>query len=224
MSIGKAEFTKDVEGKPEVRVKMANGQLGYSKGGFSQIIRTEDETPFYNITVELLHPQENLHSDCAKVVEGPLEGCSAPQNIVSASDKKNSGLVAATTNAAAAPTTGVDSPLAQMGRNDAKKKTPSAAPAFTVVLESDESTLKSTTFPVNGNFSTAAGAAGTLIVVEPLSQFTLNFNDGSSKLLSGGDSLWLPAGSTTAIANTSQQTPSVLLMFSFKDAPKPAGN
>ena len=159
MSIGKAEFTRDVEGKSEVRVKMANGQLGYSKGGFSQIIRTEDETPFYNITVELLHPQENLHSDCAKVVEGPLEGCSAPQNVVSASDKKNSELVAAPANAAVAPTTGVDSPLAQMGRDDAKKNMPSAAPAFTVVLESDESTLKSATFPVSGTFSAEAGAA-----------------------------------------------------------------
>lgn len=224
MSIGKAEFTKDVEGKPEVRVKMANGQLGYSKGGFSQIIRTEDETPFYNITAELLHPQENLHSDCAKVVEGLLEGCSAPQNVVSESDKKSSELVAAPTNDAAPPTTGVDSPLAQMGRDDAKKNTPLAPPAFTVVLESDESTLKSATFPVGGKYSADAGAAGTLIVVEPLSQFTLDFSDGSSKLLSGGDSLWLPGGSTTAIANTSQQTPSVLLLFSFKDAPKPAGN
>lgn len=224
MSIGKAEFTKNVEGKPEVRVKMANGQLGYSKGGFSQIIRTEDETPFYNITVELLHPQENLHSDCAKVVEGPLEGCSAPQNVVSESDKKNAELTVAPANAAASSTTAVDSPLAQMGRDDTKKNTPLPAPAFTVVLESDESTLKSATFPVGVKFSADAGAAGTLIVVEPLSQFTLDFSDGSSKLLSGGDSLWLPGGSTTAIANTSLQTQSILLLFSFKDAPKPAGN
>ncbi len=222
MSIGKAEFTKEVEGKPEAQVKMANGQLGYSQGGFSQIIRTEDETPFYNITVQLLHPQENLRSDCAKVMEGPLAGCGAPQNVVAQSDKKNSELVAAPATGGASSTTSVDSPLAQMGRDESKL--PTVAPTFVVVLESDESTLKSATFPVKGQFSADAGATGTLIVVEPLSQFTVDFSDGSSKLLSGGDSLWLPSGSTTAIANTSEQTPSVLLMFSFKDAPKPPGN
>ncbi len=222
MSIGKAEFTKTVEGKSEVHVTMANGQLGYSKGGFSQIIRTEDETPFYNITVELLHPQENVHSDCAKVVEGPLEGCSGPQNVVAETDKKAASELATAANGAASSDAGVAS-LGQLGRDEAKKDAPSVPPPFTTVLESDESTLRSATFPVKGKFSADAGAAGTLLVVEPLSQFTLDFSDGSSKLLSGGDCVWLQGGSTTAITNTSQQTPSVILMFTFKDAPPKSG-
>ena len=85
MSIGKADFINAVEGKPDAQVKMANGQLGYSKGGFSHIVRTTNDTPFYNITVELLHPQPNIHSDCAKTLGGPLEGCSTPQQTVAES-------------------------------------------------------------------------------------------------------------------------------------------
>jgi hypothetical protein len=80
MSIGRADFINAVEGKPEARVTMASGQLGYSKGGFSHIVRTTNDVPFYNITIELLHPQPNIHSDCAKTLSGPLEGCSTPRN------------------------------------------------------------------------------------------------------------------------------------------------
>ena len=67
MSIGKAEFTNAVEGKPDTRVKMTDGQLGYSRGGFSHIIRTENDTPFYNLTIELLHPQGEMPSDARKL-------------------------------------------------------------------------------------------------------------------------------------------------------------
>jgi hypothetical protein len=63
-----------------------------------------------------------------------------------------------------------------------------------------------------------------LLVVEPLSQFKLDFVDGSSKLLSGGDTLWLQAGSTTTVTNVSEQTASLVLIFRFKDAAKPAAN
>jgi hypothetical protein len=215
MSIGKAEFTKAVEGQPEKHVALGNGQLGYSKGGFAQVIRAENDTPFYNITVELLHPQENVHSDCAKTMEGPLDGC-APQTTVEQTSEKV--VTTAGNGVAASPGMGANTPLAESAPDKGKKAAGPAA--FTGILESDESTLKSGNFPANAKTSLAARPGGTLLVVEPLSQFKLDFADGSSKLLSGGDTLWLQAGSTSTVTNSSEQSASQVLIFSFTDAEK----
>jgi hypothetical protein len=219
MSIGKAQFTKAVEDQPEKHVTMENGQLGYSKGGFAQVIRAENDTPFYNITVELLHPQENMHSDCAKVLGGPLDGCATHATVADTSKKVVSDT---SSDVQASPGIGANTPLAQSAPDKGKKA--AGPPAFTSILESDESTLRSGNFPTNAKTSLVAAAGGTLLVVEPLSQFKLDFGDGSSKLLSGGDTLWLQAGSTSAVTNTSEQTASLVLIFDFKDVSKPAGN
>ena len=220
MSIGKAEFTNAVEGKPDIRVSMADGQLGYSNGGFSHIIRTEDDTPFYNITVELRHPQGAAHSNCSKVVNGPLQGCSAPQTAVANTEYK---IDAETRNPGpgASAGTGSNAPVTQLAPDNAQK-TPAGPPAFTNIIETDETTLRSATFPTKARATIDAGPAGVLLVIEPLSQFKLDFSDGSSKLLSGGDPIWLQAGSKTTVINTSEQTSSTLLIFAFKDTPKDA--
>jgi hypothetical protein len=224
MSIGKAEFTNAVERKPEIRVKMADGQLGYSNGGFSHIIRTAHDTPFYNLTIELLHPQGNVRSKCAKVVNGPLEGCSAPQSAVASAAGEIASETKETGRAATSPGTGANTPVAQVAPDSAKKTEAAAPPTFITILETDESTLKSGTFPARAKTTTAPEPAGTLLVVEPLSQFKIDFIDGTSKLLSGGDSLWLTPGPAVTVTNISQLQPSALLMLGLKDAPKPAAN
>jgi hypothetical protein len=228
MSIGKADFINAVEGKPDAQVKMANGQLGYSKGGFSHIVRTTNDTPFYNITVELLHPQSNIHSDCAKTLGGPLEGCSTPQQTVAESAHSTNAELTGGVKGAS-PGVGGDTPLAVSASDATKNATPAAPPAFTTIFESDESTLKSGAFVPRATTSLQAPASGILVVVEPLSQFKLEFSDGSSKLLGGGDCLWLESGSSTKVTNSSDANPSSLLTFSFKDTPsrdaaKPTGN
>jgi hypothetical protein len=229
MSIGRADFINAVEGKPEARVTMANGQLGYSKGGFSHIVRTTNDIPFYNITVELLHRQENIHSDCAKTLSGPLEGCSTPQETVAESAHSTNAELAGGVKSGASPGTGTNTPLAQSAPDDAKMAVSTGPPVFTTIFDSDESTLKSGAFAANAKTSLQAPTAGILLVVEPLSQFKLEFSDGSSKLLSGADTLWLEGGSSTTVTNSSEANPSSLLIFSFKDVgskegPKPAGN
>lgn len=229
MSIGRADFINAVEGKPDARVTMANGQLGYSRGGFSHIVRTTNDMPFYNITVELLHAQPNIHSDCAKTLSGPLEGCSTPQETVRESAHDTNAELTGGVKSGASPGEGGDTPLAQSEADDAKKTAAAAPPVFTTIFESDESALKSGAFVARGKTSVQAPASGVLLVVEPLSQFKLEFADGSSKLLSGADTLWLEAGSSTKVTNSSDANPSSLLIFSFmdgasKDAPKPSGN
>jgi hypothetical protein len=62
-----------------------------------------------------------------------------------------------------------------------------------------------------------------LLVIAPLSQFRVDFPDGSSKLLSGGDPLWLPPGSPVTITNVSAQK-SALMLFTCKAAAKSPAN
>jgi hypothetical protein len=78
VSLGPADFTNAVAGKPEVEAKLADGQLGYSRGGFAHIARTDHGLPFNNVTIELLHPQGEPHNLCEKVIDGPLGACSEP--------------------------------------------------------------------------------------------------------------------------------------------------
>jgi hypothetical protein len=78
ISLGPADVINAVQGRPETRLVMTDGQLGYSPGHFAHIARTDTGTPFDNVTIELLHPQGEPHNICANVVAGPVKDCSGP--------------------------------------------------------------------------------------------------------------------------------------------------
>jgi hypothetical protein len=79
VSLGPADVVNAVAGKPEGRLVLSDGQLGYSRGGFAHIARTDAGTPFDNVTVELLHPQGDPHNLCGQVFAGlPAASCSDP--------------------------------------------------------------------------------------------------------------------------------------------------
>jgi len=76
VSLGPADVINAVQGKPEARIVMVDGQLGYSPGHFAHIARTDAGTSFDNVTIELLHPQGGVHNLCRKIIEGDLGQCS----------------------------------------------------------------------------------------------------------------------------------------------------
>jgi hypothetical protein len=78
VALGPADVVNAVAGKAEARLVMADGQLGYSRGGFAHIARTDAGSSFDNVTVELLHPQGDPHNLCEKVIDGPLGACNEP--------------------------------------------------------------------------------------------------------------------------------------------------
>jgi hypothetical protein len=55
--LGDAEFTNAVAGKAEVRVKQPDLAVNFSPGPFAHVAVNNADTPFRNITIELLHPQ-----------------------------------------------------------------------------------------------------------------------------------------------------------------------
>jgi hypothetical protein len=75
VSLGAADFENDVAGKPPVRVKLVDGQVGYSRGGFVHLVKADAGIPFNNVTIELLRPQGEPRNLCEKVVPGDLGTC-----------------------------------------------------------------------------------------------------------------------------------------------------
>jgi len=75
VSLGPADFANAVAGKPEVRVKLTDGQVGYSRGNFAHLVRSDAGIPFNNVTIELLHPQGEPHNLCEKIVPGDVGAC-----------------------------------------------------------------------------------------------------------------------------------------------------
>lgn len=78
VSLGPADVINAVQGRPEVRLVMADGQVGYSTGHFAHVARTDAGSTFDNVTIELLKPQGEPHNICAKVIDGPIRDCSGP--------------------------------------------------------------------------------------------------------------------------------------------------
>ncbi len=75
VSLGPADVINAVQGKPEARIVMADGQVGYSPGHFAHIARTDAGSTFNNVTIELLHPQGEPKNRCENVVPGDKSSC-----------------------------------------------------------------------------------------------------------------------------------------------------
>ncbi len=70
-----AEATNAVEGKPEVHLKLKEGDVRFSRGGFAHRLTNEEAHPFRNVTIELVRPQGEVHNLCQEVVAGQAGAC-----------------------------------------------------------------------------------------------------------------------------------------------------
>ncbi len=75
VALGPADVINAVQGKPEAHLVMADGQVGYSRGGSAHIARTDAGSSFNNVTIELLKPQGEPKNRCDKVVSGDPGPC-----------------------------------------------------------------------------------------------------------------------------------------------------
>lgn len=75
LSLGPIDIVNAVRDKPEVRLKLQDGDIIYSPGGFAHIARTDAGIAFNNVTVELVMPQGAPRNVCRQVVAGALGAC-----------------------------------------------------------------------------------------------------------------------------------------------------
>jgi len=63
VTLGTAEVSNEVQGKPPVTLKLQDGETRFVPGNFAHIARNLSDTPFRNVTIELLRTQK---TDAAK--------------------------------------------------------------------------------------------------------------------------------------------------------------
>lgn len=84
---GRSEINNAVAGKPEARLQFQGGEIRFSRGPFAHIVKTLSDTPFRNVTIELLHKQGAARNLCGKVITGEPGTCSTPSGETAESRK-----------------------------------------------------------------------------------------------------------------------------------------
>lgn len=64
VSLGKSDISNEVVGKAPVEVKLKDGQANFTKGGFAHLAKNLADTPFRNVTVELMQPAQGEVKHC----------------------------------------------------------------------------------------------------------------------------------------------------------------
>jgi quercetin dioxygenase-like cupin family protein len=75
VTLGDSNVINAVRDKPEVHLVLKDGETHFTRGGFAHVARNLADTPFRNITIELLRPQENVRNRCERLIDGPLNDC-----------------------------------------------------------------------------------------------------------------------------------------------------
>ncbi len=56
VQIGAGDISNDLQGRPPAQVKLSDGQVRFTKGGFAHKVTNLADTPFVNITIEVKKP------------------------------------------------------------------------------------------------------------------------------------------------------------------------
>ena len=75
VSLGPSDVVNAIVNKPEIHLQFKDGETHFTRGGFAHIARNLADTPFRNITIELLKPQGEPHNWCDEVVPNAPTDC-----------------------------------------------------------------------------------------------------------------------------------------------------
>lgn len=64
VSLGDADISNEIVGKSPFEVKLNDGQASFTKGGFAHLAKNLADTPFRNVTVELMQPAKGEVKQC----------------------------------------------------------------------------------------------------------------------------------------------------------------
>jgi len=70
VSLGRSEVVNAILSKPEIHLRLQDGETHFTRGGFAHVARNVADTPFRNVTIELLKPQGDAHNECGFVILG----------------------------------------------------------------------------------------------------------------------------------------------------------
>jgi quercetin dioxygenase-like cupin family protein len=68
VSLGPSDVVNAILNKPEIHLQLKDGETHFTCGGFAHVARNLANTPFRNITIELLKPQPEARNVCGPVI------------------------------------------------------------------------------------------------------------------------------------------------------------
>ncbi|HKW32117.1 MAG TPA: hypothetical protein VJN92_03865 [Candidatus Acidoferrum sp.] len=79
VSLGPSDVVNAIQNKPEIHLQLKDGETHFTRGGFAHVARNLADTPFRNVTIELLRPQGEVSNLCAQVAANASSaGCNKP--------------------------------------------------------------------------------------------------------------------------------------------------
>jgi mannose-6-phosphate isomerase-like protein (cupin superfamily) len=66
VNLGQAEIENDVQGKAPVKARLMDGQTELAEGPFAHLIKNVGNTPFRNVTIEILRPPSPAEQDAPR--------------------------------------------------------------------------------------------------------------------------------------------------------------
>ena len=72
VSLGPSDVISAILDKPEIHLQLKDGETHFTRGGFAHVARNLADTPFRNITIELLKPQTNPYNLCGQIQPGSI--------------------------------------------------------------------------------------------------------------------------------------------------------
>jgi len=70
VSLGPSDVVNAILDKPEIHLQLQDGETHFTRGGFAHVARNLADTPFRNVTIELLKPQGEANNKCGNVIAG----------------------------------------------------------------------------------------------------------------------------------------------------------
>lgn len=212
--LGPAQITNGVAGKPETHLQFADAEVHFSPGPFAHIVHNELDTPFRNVTIELLHPQAAAHNLCGEVLPGDLGPCPEAQRPEAQLQSQNQS---DKIKSEAPPKT----PRAASPKSSKSSAVPSQdSPVHHSIQPWFATSELLVNFvridPAHGLHSTAR--FDRLLVVLEQAELEVTLPHKRPRQLHPGDVFWLPAEAETTFTNMAA-APSRFLLIYFKDTP-----
>jgi quercetin dioxygenase-like cupin family protein len=83
VTLSDSDVINAVRDKPEVHLVLKDGETHFTRGGFAHVARNLADTPFRNITIELLKTQENARNVCGQVILNEAAQTCHPIDLIS---------------------------------------------------------------------------------------------------------------------------------------------
>jgi quercetin dioxygenase-like cupin family protein len=188
VTLGDSDVINAVRDKPEVHLILKDGETHFTRGGFAHVARNLANTPFRNVTIELLKPQGEPHNICERVIEGPVKDCgsSGPSTVP------------------------VDSPLRALVR--------ATGPKQLFETEEILVSSHSPPAPIEQHYSESSPHSVRLLVVEDGSELRVDLAGESSKSLHSGEVLWLESEKKWTIVTPGEHKVTRFLLVRFKES------